>query len=152
MTEILIVDDDRKIRDLLAHMLGAEGYAINQAADSESALSVLKQKQIAVVTVDKDMPGQDGMWLVEQIQAAHPSVAMLLATGDDQIAPRVSLSHGVLGYLVKPFKRELVVGAVKDAVAWHTAAVKQQSAKKGDVNPVDAWLQGRAGRPPKAEE
>src|SRR5690349_18643932 len=131
MTEILIVDDDPKIRELLGHMLSAEGYAINQAADAAAALAVLAQKQIAVVTVDKDMPGHDGTWLVEQIQQGHPAVAMLLATGDDQIAPRVSLSRGVLGYLVKPFKRELVVGAVKDAVAWHTAAAKQQSEKKG---------------------
>ena len=72
----------------------------------------------------------------------------LEATGDDQIAPRVSLSRGIQGYLVKPFKRELVVGAVKDAVQWHQVAAKSTKPAAGP-DPVDTWLQGRAGRPPK---
>jgi DNA-binding NtrC family response regulator len=111
---------------------------------------VLAEKSIAVVTIDKDMPGQPGTWLVEQIQQKHPGVAMLLSTGDDQIPPRISLSRGVQGYLVKPLKRELVVGAVKDAELWAKVASKQASAKDA-ADPVDSWLQGRAGRPPKDE-
>ena len=49
----------------------------------------------------------------------HPKVAMLLATGDPAITPRVSLSEGVLGYLVKPFVPEDVVRAVVVGVRWH---------------------------------
>ena len=151
MSEILVVDDERNTRDLLVRWLSAEGYTVSEAADSVTALAVMAQKTIAVVTVDKDMPGKDGTWLVEQIQEGHPSAAMLLATGDDQIAPRISLSRGVQGYLVKPFKRELVLQAVKDAVVWHEVAAKQAKPKDGGADPIDAWLQGRAGRPPKDE-
>ena len=152
MSEVLIVDDDRRIRELLSAWLSAEGYTILEAADAVTALGVLATNEVAVATLDKDMPGHDGTWLVEQIQQGHPNVAMLLASGDDQIAPRVSLSRGVLGYLVKPFKREIVVGAVKDALAWHTVAAQQPPKKKDEVDPIDAWLQGRAGRPPKEEK
>jgi len=151
MSEILLVDDDRKVRDLLKVWLTAVGHTISEAADAESGLAVLATKEIAVAMIDKDMPGHDGTWLVEQIQLSHPAVAMLLATGDDQIPPRVSLSRGVQGYLVKPFKRELVVQAVADAALWHTVAAKQAQAKEGTADPVDTWLQGRAGRPPKSD-
>jgi len=152
MSEILLVDDDRKVRDLLKVWLTAAGHTISEAADAESGLAVLATKVVAVAMIDKDMPGHDGTWLVEQIQQRHPAVAMLLATGDDQIPPRVSLSRGVQGYLVKPFKRELVVGAVSDAIAWHTVAAKQQGQKQGGADPVDAWLNSRAGRPPKIDQ
>ena len=148
MSNILIVDDERPVREVLSLWLSAEGFTIVEAADAESALKVLAEKPIAVATIDKDMPGHDGTWLVEQIQKQHPAVAMLLASGDDQIAPRVSLSRGIQGYLVKPFKRELVVGAVKDAVQWHQVAAKSTRPAAGP-DPVDTWLQGRAGRPPK---
>jgi DNA-binding NtrC family response regulator len=148
VSEILIVDDERQTRELLSLWLKAEGFTISEAADADSALKIIADKRIAVATIDKDMPGHDGTWLVEQIQKQHPAVAMLLATGDDQIAPRVSLSRGIQGYLVKPFKRELVVGAVKDAVQWHQVAAKSTKPAAGP-DPVDTWLQGRAGRPPK---
>ena len=151
MTEILLVDDERTTRELLARWLSAEGFVINQAADAESGLKVIAEKPIAVVRIDKDMPGYDGTWLVEQIQKAHPTVAMLLATGDDQIPPRISLSRGIQGYLVKPLKRELVVGAVKDAELWHNVAAKQAKGRENSAGPVDTSLQGRAGRPPKEE-
>lgn len=149
MGEILIVDDEKNTRELIARWLQAEGLTVCEAPDSESALKVLAERPIAVVTIDKDMPGQPGTWLVEQIQASYPSVAMLLSTGDDQIPSRISLSRGVQGYLVKPLKRELVVNAVKDAQVWHQVAAKQAQQAAAGINPVDAWLQGRAGRPPK---
>ena len=126
MPEVLLVDDERRIRDLLATWLGTEGYSINQAADPAGALAVLAAKPIAVAVLDKDMPGDhDGLWLVEQIQQSHPTVAMLLATGDDAIPPRIHLSRGIQGYMVKPFRKELVIQAVHDALAWHAVAAKQ---------------------------
>ena len=127
MSELLIVDDERDTRELLARWLGAEGLTVHQAEDAESAIKVLAERPIAVVTIDKDMPGQPGTWLVEQIQQKYPGVAMLLATGDSQVPPRISLSRGIQGYLVKPFKRELVVQAVHDAVAWARVASKQSA-------------------------
>ena len=149
MSEVLIVDDERHIRELLSEWLAAEGFSLSEAADAESALSVIGKRPIAAVLVDKDMPGQDGTWLIEQIRRRHPAVAMLLATGDATIPPQVSLSTGVIGYLVKPFNRAAVVAAVKDALLWHqTASTKGQQRQQGDDS-ISTWLQGEADRPPK---
>lgn len=149
MREILIVDDERHIRELLARWIGEEGVAISESANAEDALSLMSQRPFAVVLIDKDMPGHDGTWLIEQIQQRHPGVAMLLATGDPTVAPRVSMSTGVLDYLVKPFKREMVLAAVKDAVRWHDAAA--QRPHEGAADSIDTWLQqDGADRPPKS--
>jgi hypothetical protein len=91
------------------------------------------------------------VWLVEQIQRAYPAVAMLLATGDDQIPPRVSLSRGIQGYLVKPLKRELVTSAVNDAMVWHTVAAKRAAAGAPPAEAIDAWLKDGDALPPKAK-
>lgn len=148
MSEILIVDDERRIREVLARWLGDAGYTIHEADNANGAVAVLAEKPIAVALLDKDMPGDhDGLWIVEQIQNSRPAVAMLLCTGDAAIPPRVSLSRGIQGYLVKPFKKEVVLQAVKDALAWHADAPKE-APKSGGADPIDAWLQGRAGRPP----
>jgi DNA-binding NtrC family response regulator len=150
MSNVLIVDDDRRVRELLATWLKAGGYSVHEAEDAKAGLALLSQQDVAVAMIDKDMPGQPGTWLVEQIQQSHPAVAMLLATGDDSIPPRISLSRGIQGYLVKPFKRELVLQAVKEAALWHTSAVNQ-APQAGAPDPIESWLQGRAGRTPKQE-
>jgi len=117
--EVLVVDDEFAMRQILSGWIDAAGFEVTAAPDAETALEILAERDIAVVTVDKDMPGHDGMWLVRKIQERHPKVAMLLATGDPAITPRVSLSEGVLGYLVKPFVPEDVVRAVVVGVRWH---------------------------------
>ena len=115
------------MRKLLAKWLAGEGFRTHEAGDADAALDVVAATPIAVMTIDKAMPGHDGLWLIEQIQQRYPTIAMLLATGDDSVPERVMLSRGVQGYLVKPFKPELVLGAVKDALAWHRVAAKRAS-------------------------
>jgi len=149
VSEILIVDDERHIRELLSEWLAAEGFSLSEAADAESALSVIGRRPIAAVLVDKDMPGHDGTWLIEQIQRRHPAVAMLLATGDATIPPQVSLSTGVISYLVKPFTRAAVVAAVKDALLWHQTASTKSQQPQEDADSIDTWLQNEADGPPK---
>lgn len=134
MGDVLIVDDEERVRLLLATWLTAAGHAVTQAESAEAALDALASHPFGVVTIDKDMGGQNGVWLVEQIQEKHPGVAMLLATGDDQIPPRVATSRGIQGYLVKPFSRDLVVDAVTSAFAWHKVAAKL-AAKPGAPKP-----------------
>jgi len=50
---------------LLARRIAEEGFPLSEAADADAALSLMSERPIAVVLVDKDMPGHDGMWLIE---------------------------------------------------------------------------------------
>lgn len=146
--EVLIVDDDPKVRELLSRWLKAEGHIAHEAPDASTGLAMLKTLPIAVMTIDKDMPEHDGVWLVEQVQKAYPGIAMLLASGDDQIPTRVAMSRGIQGYLVKPFKRDLVTSAVKAAIAWHRVAARQAASQQKPADPLESWLSGAAGRKP----
>lgn len=123
--EVLVVDDEFAMREILSTWIDAAGFAVTVAPDAETALEILAERDIAVVTIDKDMPGHDGMWLIGQIQERFPHVAMLLASGDAAITPRVSLSPGVLEYLVKPLEAEAVVRAVVTGVRWHFETAQQ---------------------------
>ena len=125
MAAVLVVDDDPLVREVLSEILRRH-YEVFEAADAHTALQQLGAHSIAVALIDRYMPERDGLWLIARIREQFPAVAMILATGDDDIPPRFTLQPGVIGYLVKPFAPELLRSAVNDAVAWHDVAARQQ--------------------------
>jgi DNA-binding NtrC family response regulator len=145
---ILIVDDEQPMRELVTRLLAPLGHTLLQAADAEAAITLLAQQPTAVVVCDRSMPGRDGDWLVEQVRAQHPSTAVILATADDAVPPRVSLQNGVIGYLVKPFNADQLRTAVADGISWHQAAAKSSKRQHAplDGDAFDQFLR-RAGRP-----
>jgi DNA-binding NtrC family response regulator len=145
MGVVLIVDDEQPLRELLSRWLTGH-HVVHEAENAEAALAVLASEPVGVALCDRSMPGHDGFWLIEQIRKHHPAVAIILATADDAIPPRISLQNGIVGYLVKPFKAPLVLSAVDDALVWHQTAHNQQKSKDGEPNPIGTWLRGPTGR------
>lgn len=143
MTRVLIVDDEPPVRELMTRWLEPDGYALEQAADGAAALEVVRKGGIDVVVTDVAMPGQDGLWLLANVRAEFPDVAVVLATAVDEIPGTVTLQPGVLGYLLKPLTGEKVRAAVKRAVQWRTAALAAPAADPARVHPLDEWLKGR---------
>lgn len=126
MAAVLIVDDDPSARKLLNYILRRQEHTVFEAADADTALEQLAANPIAVALVDRKMPERDGLWLLERMREEFPTVAIILATGDDAIPPRFALQPGVVGYLVKPIAAELLLNAVSDAATWHDVAARQQ--------------------------
>jgi|KBSMisStandDraft_5_1062788.scaffolds.fasta_scaffold18103_2 DNA-binding NtrC family response regulator len=147
MSTVLIVDDDARVREILARWLAPEGYETKEAPEAEAALEMLAAGGVAVALCDVMMPGRGGLWLVERMREAHPAVAVVLATGVENVHPSISLGGNVVNYLVKPFERATVLTAVREACGWHEAAVKKsEGGASGD--PLAAWLQtGKPQRP-----
>jgi DNA-binding NtrC family response regulator len=127
---VLIVDDETGVRELLKRWLAPVDCSLCEAADAESALQIMDTTPIAAVVCDLSMPGRGGEWLVAQIRERFPTVAIVLATINDAVPPRVSLQRGVVGYLIKPFVRADVLNAVAEAIAWHRAASRQAERKR----------------------
>lgn len=93
------------------------------------------------------MPGHDGLWLVERLRKSFPHVAIVLATADDGVPPGVSLQGGVVEYLVKPFERGPILGAIRRAVEWHEAARASGPERTTEGDPIDEWISGgRSGK------
>jgi len=141
VSAILIVDDDPKIREVLARWLAAAGYITQEASDAETALPLLTAGLADVALCDVTMPGRGGLWLVERAREACPSVAVVLATGMENVHPSISLGGNVVDYLIKPFERASVLTAVGRAIAWHEAAATK--AKTDGDEPLDTWLAGK---------
>ena len=126
MSAVLIVDDDPRIREVLARWLTAAGYETLEAPDAETALPLLTAGAADVALCDVTMPGRGGLWLVERAREECPSVAVVLATGVENVHPSISLGGNVVDYLIKPFERAAVLTAVGLARAWHETASQQR--------------------------
>jgi two-component system OmpR family response regulator len=106
---ILLVDDERSIRDPLARYLEKQGYRVTEAANASLAREALKGYDIDAVLLDIMMPGEDGLSLTRHLaENAGPPVILLTARSEE--ADRiVGLEIGADDYVVKPFSpRELV--------------------------------------------
>lgn len=100
---ILIVEDDRRIRDLLRRGLIFEGYSVETAEDGEAALRTARDKEPDAVILDLMLPGMDGLEVCRRLRSAS-NVPILMLTARDTVADRVTgLDAGADDYLVKPF-------------------------------------------------
>jgi two-component system phosphate regulon response regulator OmpR len=107
---VLIVDDDHKIRDLLARYLYGQGFRVTTAADAETAQASLRGLDFDIVLLDVMMPGISGLELARQIKSKRDiPICMLTARAEPE--QRIEgLEAGVDDYVPKPFEpRELLL-------------------------------------------
>ena len=104
---ILVVDDDGTLRNLLVRWLKGAGWHCLAAANATQALEVLRNHPVQVVTTDLNMPGQNGIWLLQEITKSYPdvSVVMLTALIDTQRAID-ALTKGAVDYSLKPIQSQ----------------------------------------------
>lgn len=102
---VLVVDDERAVRESLQRALELEGYEVELAADGEQALARLSNGAIAdAVVLDVLMPGIDGLEVCRQLRAAGNSIPVLMLTARAEVDSRVAgLDAGADDYLPKPF-------------------------------------------------
>ena len=106
---VLVVDDDREIRDLLARFLRRHGYRIETAADGREMFSALGAGRFDLIVLDLMLPGEDGLSLCRRVRAdSDLPIIMLTAVGEDTDRI-VGLEVGADDSLPKPFNpRELL--------------------------------------------
>jgi two-component system OmpR family response regulator len=110
---ILIVDDDREIRDLLTRFLEKHGYRVAAVADGRALWKTLATGRFDLLVLDLMLPGEDGLTLCRKLRAdSSLPVIMLTALGEetDRI---VGLEMGADDYLVKPFNPRELLARIK---------------------------------------
>jgi len=106
---ILIVEDDREIRSLLADFLGREGYAVLGAEDGPAMDKALAAQRPDLVVLDIMLPGEDGLSICRRLRARGNLPILMLTAKSDDIDRIVGLELGADDYLAKPFNpRELL--------------------------------------------
>ena len=104
---ILVVEDERPVRDALARVLRTDGYEVEVAEDGNAALTALSSTTPDALVLDVVLPGVDGLEVCRRLRAAGDQVPVLMVTALDAVADRVAgLDAGADDYLVKPFSIE----------------------------------------------
>ncbi|MBN2381778.1 sigma-54-dependent Fis family transcriptional regulator [bacterium] len=105
MRSILVVDDEKSLREFLSEVLEKDGFEVFVADNGLSALTHIENEDIDLALVDLKMPGMDGMELLEEIKAkfSHISVIMMTAYGSEKTAVD-AMKRGASNYLKKPFE------------------------------------------------
>jgi two-component system response regulator MprA len=123
--KILVVDDERAVRESLRRALELEGYEIELAGDGDEALSTLgrDEPQPDAVILDVLMPGLDGLEVCRRLRATGSRVPVLMLTARDEVENRVAgLDAGADDYVTKPFALEELLARVRALLRRTTAA------------------------------
>ncbi|PZT87600.1 MAG: sigma-54-dependent Fis family transcriptional regulator [Citromicrobium sp.] len=116
--DILIVDDERDIRELVAGVLSDEGYECRTAADSTTALEAVDAKRPSVVLLDVWLHGSqmDGLEVLDAIKQREPELPVIIFSGHGNIDTAVSaVSRGAMDFIEKPFEAERLLLLVERA-------------------------------------
>ncbi|MCG2681664.1 MAG: response regulator, partial [Kiritimatiellae bacterium] len=116
MNSVLIVDDNREMRDLLAAILDQGGYTTGMAADGETALKKIAKKYPDVILLDLRLPGMDGLALLEQIKIKSPASNVVMITGHGGVKDAVNaMQLGAFDFIGKPFDNDELLLIIKRA-------------------------------------
>jgi two-component system, OmpR family, response regulator len=109
LKHVLVVDDEKRIREVVEYALVKAGYRVTTAADGEQALAAFEADPPDAVVLDVMLPGSDGLAVCRRIRARGGTPILFLSARDDEVDRIVGLELGGDDYLTKPFSpRELV--------------------------------------------
>ena len=107
--KVLVVDDNQDVRDLVVHILNADGFHVYSATDGENALAILNSNQVDLVLLDVMMPGKSGLEVLQEIRSGSnkkireiPVMMITAKSSTDDIDQ--ALAPGANSYVVKPFR------------------------------------------------
>ena len=133
---ILIVEDEKDIRELLAYSLGREGFTVIEADNGAAALGLANMKRPDLVLLDLMLPGMDGLSVCKQMQrdpvTADIPVIMLTAKGEE-VDRIVGLELGAADYIVKPFSLREVALRVRAVIRRESAQAKPSLLQCGPI-------------------
>ncbi len=116
--DILVVDDERDIRDLVAGVLSDEGYECRTAGDSDSALAMIDERRPSLVLLDVWLHGSpmDGLEVLDAVKAREPNLPVIIFSGHGNVDTAVSaVSRGAMDFIEKPFEAEKLLHLVARA-------------------------------------
>lgn len=110
---LLLVDDERDIRDPLADYLGRNGYRVHKAENAAAARQLLAAREIDLALVDVMMPGEDGLSLTGFVRATTGIPIILLTARAEETDRIVGLELGADDYVTKPFSPRELLARIK---------------------------------------
>jgi DNA-binding response OmpR family regulator len=107
--KVLVVDDNQDVRELIVHILNADGFHVYSAIDGENALAILNSNPVDLVLLDVMMPGMSGLDVLKEIRTGSnkkirevPVMMITAMSSTDDVDQ--ALAIGANSYVVKPFR------------------------------------------------
>ncbi len=110
---ILVVDDEQKIRSLVASYLTSDGFDVVEASNGEEAIAAVSRRKPDLVVMDIRMPGMDGLEALTKIRTISDVSVILLTARAEETDRIIGLSVGADDYVTKPFSPRELVARVK---------------------------------------
>lgn len=116
-TNVLIIDDEQRFRELLARVIGLEGFQVFQAKNVREGYSILEKKPIAVVVTDVKLPDGNGLQVLERIKKEYPLIEVIVITAFGTIQDGVNaMKQGAFDYITKGDEDDHIHVVVERAV------------------------------------
>ena len=140
--QILVVDDEPVIRDTLAEFLTAEGFAVTPAASGEDAVKHAADRRFDVVLCDVNLPGLDGIDVLDRVARTSPDTFVLLITAYATVETAVeAFQKGADDYLMKPIILREVVGKIRRLLGQRDLCRENQRLRR-ELNRADGPTPG----------
>jgi two-component system, OmpR family, response regulator len=138
---ILVVDDDREIRDLVTRYLSKHGLRVRGAADGREMRRVLKSWSIDLIILDLMLPGEDGLSLCRSLRANSKIPIIMLTAMGEETDRIVGLEMGADDYVAKPFNPRELLARIKAVLrrAESGPASKSEDADRPGLNAFEGW-------------
>ncbi|GGH06884.1 sigma-54-dependent transcriptional regulator [Mucilaginibacter phyllosphaerae] len=115
---VLIIDDEKKLNDLLSRIIGLEGFTVMQAYNGKDGLKILEREDVQVVISDVKLPDVNGVDLVKTIKSKKPYVEVINLTAYGTINDGVrSIQNGAFNYIVKGDDNDKIIPLLNQAAA-----------------------------------
>jgi DNA-binding response OmpR family regulator len=142
---ILIVDDERAMRESLLEILELEGFQVSQADSGELALKILEQTPIDLMLLDLRMKGMDGIQVTEAAKQIAPETVIIMLTAHGTLESAIAaMRRGAFDYLLKPAAVSDIIASVQRGLS-HRAQMLRQHDLVGLVQRAIHELQPPAG-------
>ncbi len=139
---VLVVDDDRPLRETLERLLVRQGYLVSTADGAESALALLERTEdVSLIISDIDMPGRSGRELLIDLRLLYPDTAVIMLTGRRDVDSAVAcLTMGASDYLAKPVQSSELRARVEKALTNRNAAVEMRRLRERYVFDLESQV------------
>lgn len=143
---ILVVDDDREIRDLLSRFLSKYGYRVTAACDGKEMRRALADWNIDLIVLDLMLPGEDGLSLCRDLRARSQIPVIMLTMKGEEADRILGLEMGADDYLPKPFNPRELIARIKAVRRRSAGIVTTSTGNAGALLRFAGWKLDRGFR------
>ncbi|HET9449838.1 MAG TPA: response regulator [Aggregicoccus sp.] len=136
---ILVVDDDRETRELLARFLGQHGCKVLGAAEGREMRQALRSWRVDLVVLDLMLPGDDGLVLCRELRAHSQLPVIMLTAVGEEVDRIIGLEVGADDYLPKPFNPRELLARIRAVLRRTREADAAPAAARGDAACFAGW-------------